>query len=780
MGLICLAGLAHAQVQPGFPNPQFDPQDCQFGICVNLANNNVILSAPIRHKAGAFPFQADFLGNFYIIEEGGNGWWPSLGGAVAQVNHYINSGTQATYTVATQNVPCPGTGILTTVLSNWVVYGYGGTVHPLPVNYSTDASYAPHQPSCLGSSGFTGVATTDHSGFIVSAAPNAWVASSIQDANGSSMIGSPVTEVQDSFGNNVQVSGSAFYDTLGVKALDFSGGTQLQGPFTWTDVEGNTQTVTLGVVSEPTKTNFNCPGIPNFPLTSVQTVNSITFADKTTESWTFNSTYNYPADTDGRLSKVTLPTNGTVQFTYGSGQNNIDCTYFTSDTVTKALGNGDTTTYTLSYTGGTPPTTITNTVINPGGNKTIYTFSGSQLITSIVHYLGSASTTLDTTSYCYNASFSVCSPTSSGTPTLPITEVIVYHKLTGQTNYSATDTKFDGTGNVYYSAQYDVGASSPTWTKTVSYGTCTSNCSGSTPVITSLTNIQTLPGTIVTTQNGSTVAQSNFAYSSTGELTQTWVWNGSSFLSQTNTNTYNGNGTPATTYDLNNNKTTYAYSSGSYSDGCAGNYPFPTLITDSSTGLFHSFTYDCEGGVPLSSSDANGNGTNYIYNLGSTGEPYWRKLAAQDPLGNSASAAYPNVSTPNASSVTAPITSSTTDTVTSTVDSYGRPINVQKEQSSTSSDYDTVSKAYLWETTGAYKTISRSRLRSLARSLLELCARWLTFLTSTPFAGPNSAIRPATRRSQTHSRRQERLTTFSRRSLRLPDGRELQANSNSI
>ena len=707
VGLICFGGVAHTQVQPGFPNPRFDPQDCQFGICVNLANNNVTLSAPIRHKAGAFPFQADFLGNYYIIEAGGNGWSPAFGSASAQVNQYINSGAQATYTVATPNVPCNnGTGILTTVLSNWVFYGYGGTVHPLPFGYSTDASYAPGQPACLGNSGFTAVATTDNSGFLVSAASNGWVASNIQAANGSSMTGSVaggITEIKDVFGNNVQVSGSAFFDTLGVNALSFSGGTQQHGPFKWTDVEGNTQTVTLGVVSEPTKTNFSCSGIPNFPLQNISTVNSITFADQTTESWTFNPTYGYPADTDGRLSKITLPTGGTVQFTYGSAQNNIDCTYWTSDTITKVLGNGDTTTYTLSYTGGTPPTAITNTVINPGKNKTVYTFSGSQLITSIVHYLGSASTTLDTTTYCYNALFSVCSPTSSGSPTLPITEVIVYHKLTGQTNYSATDTKFDGTGNMTYSAQYDVGASSPTWTKTVTYGTCTSNCSSASAGITQLTNILNLPGKIVTTQNGSTVAQSNFAYNSTGRLTQAWVWSGSSFLSQTNANTYNGNGTPATTYDLNNNETTYAYLGGSYSDGCASsNYPFPTSITDSGTGLSSSFTYDCEGGVVLTSSDPNGNATTFAYNAGSTGEPYWRTLSIEDPLGNTKTFTYPNASTPDASSVTVPITSSTTDTVTATVDGYGRPINVQKEQSSTSSHYDTVSKGYLWETSGTY------------------------------------------------------------------------------
>ena len=520
LGLFSLAGLTHAQVQPGFPNPMFNPQDCQFGICVNLANNNVTIGAPIRHKAGAFPFQADFFGNYYIIENGGNGWFPSFGSASAQVNHYINPSSLATYTVATENVPCNnGLGTLTTVYSNWVFYGYGGTVHPLPTTYSTDRSYASGQPSCLATSGFT-AETTDNSGFIVTAAPNGVSASSIEAANGSSMTGSPITEIQDIFGNNVQVSGSAFFDTLGVNTLSFSGGTQLQGPFTWTDVEGNTQTVILGVVSEPTKTNFNCSGIPDYPLTSVSTVDSITFADGTKEAWTFNPTYNYSADTDGRLSKVTLPTGRTVQFTYGSGQHTIDCTYFTSDTVTKALGNGDTTTYTLSYTGGTPPTAITNTVINPGGNKTVYTFSRLQLITSIVRYLGSGSTTLDTTTYCYNASFSVCSPTSGGTPTPPITEVIAYHKLTGQTSYSATDTKFDAYGNVYYSARYDVGASSPTWTKTISYGTCTSSCSSSTPVITSLANIYTLPGMIVTMQNGSTVAQSNFAYSSTGELTR--------------------------------------------------------------------------------------------------------------------------------------------------------------------------------------------------------------------------------------------------------------------
>ncbi len=289
----------------------------------------------------------------------------------------------------------------------------------------------------------------------------------------------------------------------------------------------------------------------------------------------------------------------------------------------------------------------------------------------------------------------------SGSSAFPVTEVVTHHKLAGQSGYSASDTKYDGYGDIYYTAQYDVGGSSPVSTKTITYGTCTSNCGTSSPGIAAY--IPNLPGEIVTTQNGSVVAQSNMAYGSNGALTQTWVWNGSAFLSQTNANTYNANGTPATTYDLNNNETTYTYATGSYSDGCNGVYPFPTSITNSGTALTQSLTYDCEGGVPLTSSDPNGNVTTYTYSSGGTGEPYWRTFGIEDPLTNTETFIYPNAHTSDDSSVTVPITSSTTDTTHVKVDGYGRLINTQVNQElPLGIHYDTVSRGYLWETSGTY------------------------------------------------------------------------------
>ncbi len=408
-GFVCLMGRVHAQVQPGFP--AFSPQDCQFGICVNLANNNVTISAPIRHKSGAFPFRADLAGNYYIA--GGSQWQPSInaipGPLQAQVNDFINSNFQVEYTTYAYNVPCDNGGGTTMKFYNWVLIDAGGTVRQLPATDYSD--WDENGDSCLNGSGFTAI-TTDGSGITVTVAPNGTTASGVWGKDGSHIVGTPITKVQDTFGNSVYVSGSAFYDTLNVATLSFSGGTQTQGPFSWTDVEGNTQTVTLGTTSETIRTNFGCTDVTDLAGSVLTPATSITFADGTKQSWTFNATYGYPADIDGRLSKITLPTQGTVTFTYGSGQNTIDCTYFTSDTVTKTLGNGDATTYTLSY-GGTP-LTITSTVVNPGGNKTVYTFLAStQQVLSMVHYRGS-STPLDYTYYCYSTAFSSCSPGSSG------------------------------------------------------------------------------------------------------------------------------------------------------------------------------------------------------------------------------------------------------------------------------------------------------------------------------------------------------------------------------
>jgi len=187
VGLISLVGLAQAQVQPGFP--AFSPQDCQFGICVNLANNNVVLNAPIRHKNGTFPFRADFVGNFYIA--GGSisqPWEPSIRTSPqpqAQVNDFINSTFQAEYTSYAYNVACDnGSGGTTVMFQNWAVIDAGGTVRKLPSTVYSD--FDASGQSCLTGSGFTAT-TTDGSGITVTVAPNGATASSVVGKDGASL-----------------------------------------------------------------------------------------------------------------------------------------------------------------------------------------------------------------------------------------------------------------------------------------------------------------------------------------------------------------------------------------------------------------------------------------------------------------------------------------------------------------------------------------------------------------------------------------------------------------
>src|SRR5439155_24177333 len=113
----------------------------------------------------------------------------------------------------------------------------------------------------------------------------------------------------------------------------------------------------------------------------------------------------------GRLNRLTLRQGGTITYTYGGGSNGINCTYKTVPTLTRTLGNGDITTYTLAYSliSGSAYRAI-NTVIDPGGNKTVYQFTGftstgtaavptAQVITQTQKYQG-ASTLLATDVYC--------------------------------------------------------------------------------------------------------------------------------------------------------------------------------------------------------------------------------------------------------------------------------------------------------------------------------------------------------------------------------------------
>jgi RHS repeat-associated protein len=687
-----------AQVAPGVPNfSAFDSHELD---TVDLMNNNVLISIPIMSKSGAFPVNFGMFGNYYVFST--NAVWQT---ASTQVNTQLISATNGfissnglTANTPVPGVPCPGGGT-TTKYTNWSVIEANGSQHRLaPGAYSDRTSGG---PSCLSGSGFTAQAM-DGSGLTVTVAANGTGATSIFARNGM-LLGTSL--IMDSNSNKLILSAGTITDTLGLAAVTATSPTL--GPFSWTDVYGNTQQATVSTTSPKLETAFGCSGIGEINNSFTTTLASgLQFPDSTSVGITYETTPGHSPNVTGRINKITLREGGTVTYTYGGSNNGINCTYQTVPVLTRTLGNNDKTTYTLAYSiiGSGPAYQATNTVIDPGGNKTVYTFTGfnstgvnvgtSQLLTQVQRYQGTA-TLLTTDVYCYDGVTSTC-PTNTMAAG-PITEVDVYHTINGMSTSSRTQTLYDIYGNVTYSAQYGFGGTTPTKAITTTYGSW-----NGTTCVSIGNNVTNKPCDVLTTQNGNNVAESHLTYDYHGSLLMTALWTGSYWLGQWTANSYNSNGTPIATYDVSNISTTYAYNGAFYAHcGSCTQYPFPTSI--SKDGLTNNSTWDGWGGVKLTDVDANGNTTTFGYVDSKGGaDPFWRVRMVTDPYGTTNWKDY------SATGKTDYIlfNSSVMNPVTST-DAYGRLSDNQLMTGPGTSVYDTVTTSYGWS--GNYSTVSTSQ-----------------------------------------------------------------------
>ncbi len=444
-------------------------------------NNNVIIAIPFYSKAGAFPLSYNMLGNSFVFQNSSHTWVPSLAIGITGGSPFLESVNGGFLGVGSGTPPyakygysihelCPDGVTYTWYYSQWYVLTADGTFHFLPASDATDTA------GCY-KTGFTDQ-TTDNSHLTL--ATNLGVVAGIYTTAGMVLASSSLT---DPNGNAISVTGAyptlTITDTLG---LPISRTSAYWGVLSWTDVNGGSPSVTpLYTTTMTLQTNFGCSGTTDFgPATNESMVTGVSFPDSTSIGITYEGTPSHSGNYTGRVNKLTLREGGTVSFSYGGGSNNgIDCTYQTVPVLTRKLGNGDKTTYTLSHSliSGTSNYKATNTVVDPGGNQTIYTFTGftssgnsatyAQVLTQIQRYQGNGSgaTLLTTDIYCYNIAFSSCSTTAAPTSvvTLPIKKQIVFHNINGMSKYSAVETDFDsnGYGNVIYSAEYDFGGSTP-------------------------------------------------------------------------------------------------------------------------------------------------------------------------------------------------------------------------------------------------------------------------------------------------------------------------------
>lgn len=717
ISLLLTSRTMFAQVALGTPN--FSASDVHYYESVNILDNNVILSVPGMSKAGQLPFSFQMAANSSMI----NGlnvrgtWGPTMA-------YNIGSISGAPFSASVNNAVGPSyLGLNFTYQTTQTCYGnpnalfsYGwevvdsfGTVHPLPWgDYITDDS------NCQQA--FTDT-TIDGSGYTATVSWFSVGLSHIYNRDGT-LYSSSTWSMTDRNGNAVSYSSSSkvWTDSMGLTTLTSTGGTAPS--YKWTDVNGGAPAINQTTTNLTLETNFGCSGITDLNNSSSTAMTTgFTLADGTSLAYSYEGTPSHSGKYTGRIYQVTFPQGGYVQYTYSGGLNGIDCTYQNPPVLTRKLSNGDTTTYTLSHNlvSGSNYNAV-NAVVDPGGNETDYTFTGftstgpsssyAQVLTQVAKYQGhgSSKTLLETEYYCYNTAFTSCSQSASvgASVYFPVSTLIVFRQLSGMSNWAATETHYDTYGSVTYSAKYDFGASTPAQSTSVTYGSCSSNCTTSTPTITAIgSNIYDRPGKVVSTQNGTTVAQANYSYDSHGNLLSKQLWNGSVFIGQTTNNTFNTNGTPLTTYDLANNQTSYGYSSGSYV-GCGSctQYPFPTSI--SKGGLTINATYNGTGGVKLTDLDANGNKSMYCYNTGTncsggTADPYWRVLQAIDPYGATAINTYPTGSSPDTGGTSFTFNSGNSiNSTTITTDGLGREINSQTAQSPSGANYDTVSTTYGW------------------------------------------------------------------------------------
>jgi len=597
-------GVAGGQVNPGMPS--FIPQNCGQYDCINIQNLNVSLNIPVMSKSGAFPLNAAMSGEDSYIGSDGTGLVPgiistplltSANGNVGGLTIVGNAGG-----TVTSGVACPpgdGTGTATEY-QGWYLITADGTRHPLP---ATDAMYG--GTSCSSSLTDT---TIDGSGYTLTI--NSAGANYAYSSGGAKLIGDVTT---DSNGSSISynVATGVFTDTLGVTALTANTST---GALTWTDTNGNPQTLTPTYTSYTLKSSFGC-SLTDYTDPSVPLPTSFAFPDSTTLGLVWENNEVTSADKTGRLAQLTLRSGSTVSFNYNPGgatsaPYGFNCTYLVPNSMTRTTSDG-----TVTYTWAHTSTGNTTTVLDIGQSKTIYTFSSASassatVLTEVQFFPNSGSVAspiysrnpTSTVIYCYNSG---SSPTVTSCPTatvtLPVLQLAVFTSPNGLSASESYQT-FDNYGNVTYSAQYDFGGTSPLVATT---NVMAVNGSGVCSAIGATINNKICSYTTVVL--GNTVRASEYTYSAAGNLLTTSVSpnGGTSYLSNTTPNSYNANGTPSVLYDLANNSTTFAYSS-SYYANCGGctQYPFATSRTQG--GLATYSYYNGYGAVKTEDTDANG------------------------------------------------------------------------------------------------------------------------------------------------------------------------------
>ena len=677
---------------------------------IGLQDLSVRINVPVRSKPG---FSASFNGSLNAVTTVWNSTLNEVQVSPVEVNllsggsvnGVIGSSTSVISSAAASAL-CPDNVTHTYIFSGWSFTDANGNVHPLPgTDYIDNEAIDGTGLSCKQSHFID--QTVDYVASVhVTAGSRSGTATVTLNSGGtigaalvfpSSSVPHYSSGVMDSYTDshgNITSANSTFTSytdiMLGTTPLTSTG---LGGAptFSWTDINGGTQQTAINTGAFKRKTSYGCSSSGFYDITDTTSINlmtGVTFPDST-----FSMTYeaNGTGYTTGRLHVLTLPAGGTVTFAYSG----FNCTYLQTTQMTVTTTDG-TWTYSwapLTYGSGQSETFgSATTVKDPAGNTTVYSFIGvpatlnvwsSPMTTQIQSFHYGSSTADKTVGMCYDNVLTNCMST---VPTMPLTQVDTYTTLAGMSANQRTTKTLDVYGNVLSDKAYDYNGTY--LQSTASYGTgCGTGAA-----------IKNRPCTTAVYYNsGTEVMGTTNTYNSAGDLlTANAYMPGNTTL--TTTNTYNTNGTLATSKDPAGITTSYTYGE------CNGFGLTQTTVNSLNTYKTYG-TAGCDGGVPVTATDANGKTTSFTYTNPGTGaaDPYYRVGTTTDAQGDNFYRYYAptyNISQFNFGS--------SLQYVVTDFDGYGRALRTRKQQGPGSSYDDTVSYTYGQSTTGGLGAIRTS------------------------------------------------------------------------
>ena len=591
--ILLLSNASFAQVATGFP-PFGSLGGVSFDI-VNNANLNASFSIPIVSKAGrGLPFNAALVYNSSVWVPG-SAWSPTSTSNWGWTVYPTGAGN-ISYWSTPNNCMAGGLWYSWNVWSNFTYTDAAGTVHPFNITISNWSLKAMPSGSPAPPASGSGLAT-DASGYNLSVQATVLYGPQINSFTnrsgmsiGAGVLGGPGTgTVTDPNGNQLTTDNNGhFYDTLGMTTLTVSGSPPNPVSYTYYNSSGEQVSVVVKYTTKAVRSNFGCAGITEYQPANVPLVTGIDLPDDTNYAFTYEPTPGYPAYVTGRLASVTLPTGGTISYTYLGGSNGITCS--DGSTATLRRYTPDTGSNYWQYAHTENGSAWTTTITDPQSNQTVLNFQGIYETQRRI-YQG-ASTLLETVDTCYNGASIPCTGTAI---TLPITNRTTQVTFPGLSP-SKTYTTYNSYGLPTETDDYNYG---PTLVRKtlITYNTSLYS-----------SNIYDRPSDIQVKDSGNNVkAHSTYRYDSHGNLTGETRYTGGTPSTVGRSFTPGSYGVLTSATDFNNNSTGFS----SFTCG-SGNTAFPQTIT-LPLSLSRTINWNCNVALPNSTTDENSRTTSYSY-----------------------------------------------------------------------------------------------------------------------------------------------------------------------